>query len=100
MDPSMQPSTQPIEPARISKRKILALCLILGPTALFSLTVIGYSIANYLIFQTETTTPNESLTAGLNIALFAAGSISIFAFFPALMIGLVLLVVKPKPTVQ
>ena len=131
--PYMQPQA-PIEPEKTSKRKKLALLLILGPTALFVGALLLFAVVNWV--SSATTEPQAACTptsaqttqntdgekvslfadnaakdedcslfgetsplqTAANIGLYIAGAISFLAWLPGLIIGIVLLVKKPKTT--
>jgi hypothetical protein len=91
------PANQTIAPAPQgkNKRKILALWLLIGPTALIVGSIILFAIINFALSGTN----NEGLTtfrAILNIFMFLAGAISVLTWLPGIIAGIVLLATEKK----
>jgi hypothetical protein len=86
-----------------NKRKILALWLLIGPTALIIGTLILYAIVNFLVAST-TPAPAEGDMFGsqspiqsiLNVILFLIGTISVITWLPGIIAGIILLTTKKK----
>jgi hypothetical protein len=95
-----QPAAHPTTSAK-SKRTVLALWLMIGPTALIVVTILLYAIMNFMFAQA--TPAGDDLfaeqTAGqtiANIILFIVGAISVMTWLPGLIIGIILLATKKK----
>lgn len=94
--------TPPVAPVN-NKRKILALWLLIGPTALIVGSIILYAIANFILAST-TPAPAEGEMFGsqspiqsiVNIILFAIGGISVMTWLPGIIIGIILLTTQKK----
>ena len=122
----IEPSAQPVQPVqyptpqpdyasaaahpqhhKMATRTKVALWLMIGPTALFIVSLIIYAILNAIPAQTpspETTTnlfaeASPLQTAG-SIILFISGAVTILTWLPGMIIGIVLLATKKKPAVQ
>lgn len=86
------------------KRTILALWLMIGPTALIIVTIALYALSNFISEQIDpgpdlTTTMYGAPTLGgmlINFALFIIGATAIMAWLPGLITGIVLLATKKK----
>ena len=97
--------TVPATPAKgKNKRVLLALWLMIGPTALIMTTLILYAIVNFISMQLY---PNDHMTTEMfgaptlgsmliNIFLFIVGAISVAAWLPGLITGIVLLATQKK----
>jgi hypothetical protein len=111
MYPEQTPQQQPIPitpstaPKNRSKRTVLALWLMIGPTTLIIVTFILFALLNWVFGATipaptsaegelfaESSTP-LIITLG-NVLLFLAGAISVITFLPGLIIGIVLLATR------
>ena len=107
-----QPPQTPIVPKKKSTRTKLALWLMIGPTALSVFALLGYALLNFgisSITQSSATEcvadtcdlfpPSSPLQTIANVLLFLAGAISFLTWLPGMIMGIVLLATKPKPTV-
>lgn len=105
--PAYHPSPTEVIPASApakNKRKILALWLLIGPTALIFATLILFAIANFIFtsaYPTETMTTEMfgAPTLGgmlINLMLFFIGATSVAAWLPCITIGIILLNTKQK----
>lgn len=89
-------STPTQEQSPKKSHKKLALMLLIGPSALLLLTFVLYAISNFI---TNSTAPNSGelftqpslLTSIINIFLFFIGTISVLAWLPGIIIGIILL---------
>lgn len=79
--------------AKLDKRTKGALWLLIGPTALLIVTFILYAIVN-LINGNDVNATLDALNVAVNSLLFIAGVISVLAWVPGIVIGIVLLVTK------
>lgn len=109
MDPTPTPLLQPADsPAstqqRTHKRTVIALWLMIGPTALIVATIILYAVVNFLF---GATTPAPTSDAALfaeqsplrnivNIILFLLGATSVATWLPGMIVGIVLLATGKK----
>ncbi len=98
--PAHQPANA-TQPSRRNNRKIAAIWLLVGPSALIILSVLAYALVN-LIFSSTTNSDAElfgqqPIAATItNIALFVAGTIGVIAWLPSIIIGIVLLATKKQ----
>lgn len=98
--PTYAPPTAPSEEAKPKSHTKLALVLLIGPTALFIVTIICYAVMNLIIGSPETNTAGElfnepsPVKTVLNVLLFLVGTISILAWLPGVIIGIILLAKK------
>ena len=95
-----QPAAHPTTSAK-SKRTVLALWLMIGPTALIVVTILLYAIMNFMFAQAAPAGDDlfAEQTAGqtiANIILFIVGAISVMTWLPGLIIGIILLATKKK----
>lgn len=107
MEPAHTPleqSAAPLQPTAPNNRKrtIIALWLLIGPTALIVSSVVLYAIANFL-FGAAAPTPDGAMFGEsnpvqkiINVILFLIGAISVAAWLPGLIIGIVLLATRKK----
>ncbi|HMH70325.1 MAG TPA: hypothetical protein VK502_02910 [Candidatus Saccharimonadales bacterium] len=101
--PPIQPvdSLQPETPVELPKKshKKLALILLIGPTALLIVAILGSAIANVLAGSPEPD-PSTGLFAEnpvkvvTNVILFLVGTITVITWLPGIIIGIVLLAKK------
>lgn len=101
-----QPSADQAAPATAptkNKRKILALWLLIGPTALIIGSIILYAIVNFILASTmtapaegETFGPQSPIQSILNIILFLVGAISVVTWLPGIIAGIILLTTQKK----
>ena len=84
------------------KRTILALWLMIGPTALIVVSIIAYAVVNFITSQTTTpqtdalfSEPSVGSTAA-NVILFIVGAISVMTWLPGMIAGIILLATKKK----
>lgn len=109
MDPTPTPRLQSADsPAstqqRTGKRTVIALWLMIGPTALIVATLILYGVVNFLLGATapESTadpallTEQSPLRSVANIILFFIGATSVATWLPGMIIGIVLLATGKK----
>ncbi|MDB5167992.1 MAG: hypothetical protein JWO55_250 [Candidatus Saccharibacteria bacterium] len=101
--PAHQPPAEqvaPIAPAK-NKRKILALWLLIGPTALIVGSLILFAIVNAIL---ASTTPVSGEMFGgqsiirsiLNVILFLVGIVSVITWMPGIIAGIILLATQKK----
>jgi hypothetical protein len=97
---TQQATPQPVQPAKKSNRTKLALWLMIGPTALFIVTFMLFiivSIVSALLVSGSTSFGTTSaIQSAANILLYLAGGISIIAWLPAMITGIVLLATRPQ----
>lgn len=98
--PLAEQATPIVAPVK-NKRKILALWLLIGPTALIIGSIILYAVVNFILGATAPTSGDmfESpsvLRSILNIILFLAGTISVIAWLPGIITGIILLTTQKK----
>ncbi|HEV7952222.1 MAG TPA: hypothetical protein VGO98_02505 [Candidatus Saccharimonadales bacterium] len=103
--PAYQPPAEqiaPVAPAK-NKRKILALWLLIGPTALIVGSLILHAIANFILSSTtpaptegEMFGPQSPIQSVVNVILFAIGAISVITWLPGIIIGIILLTTQKK----
>lgn len=86
----------------MSKRKKLALLLILGPTCLLIISFIGFVIYTLLLGGSDSSTNLNELIdrqsadlALLGAIIFTISLLGSISWLPALVIGIVLLIKKP-----
>jgi hypothetical protein len=98
-----QPATPPTPtPAKSNhKRTVLALWLMIGPTALIIASILLYAIMNFMFAPATPAGDNlfGEQTAGqtiTNVILFIVGAISVMTWLPGLIIGIILLATKKK----
>lgn len=107
MNPDQQPvsSAEPQAPAyqppttthRRNTRKIAAIWLLVGPTALLVFSILAYALANFIFASTVSSSNTELLgqqpigTTIVNLALFVVGLVGVIAWLPGIIIGIVLL---------
>lgn len=98
--PAYQPASTPAAPSPTStnKRKILALWLLIGPTALIIGSLLLYAVVNFILASTaptpttnELTGPTSPVATILNVILFLVGALSVAAWLPGIIAGIVLL---------
>jgi hypothetical protein len=89
--------------AKMSKRTIGALWLLIAPTVLIIFTFLAFTIINWIFNPTMWPRPDTELFAptpiGItisNIILFFTGVIGIISWLPGLIIGTVLLATAKK----
>lgn len=87
--------------AKMSKRTIGALWLLIAPTVLIIFTFAAFAILNWIFNPTMWPTPDTSPFAptpiGItisNIILFITGVVGVITWLPGLIIGIVLLATK------
>ena len=95
-----QPAAHPTTSAK-SKRTILALWLMIGPTALIVVSIILFAIANFIMALTMPQTSNTFAAQSVgqtivNVILFIIGAVSVITWLPGMIIGIVLLATKKK----
>lgn len=101
--PAYQPATT-LQPTRRNSRKIAAIWLLVGPTALVVLSIAAYAIANLILNNTASIDSSGTELFGqqsvavtvTNIALFITGAIGVIAWLPGIVIGIVLLATQKK----
>lgn len=84
-------------------RRAVALLLMVGPTALLIVSIIGYALVNFLFSMTTASSDTlfaqpSTLQMLINVLLFVVGAIVVMTWLPGLVIGTVLLVTKKKGT--
>jgi small-conductance mechanosensitive channel len=103
--PAYQPpvnQTAATAPAK-NTRKILALWLLIGPTALIVSSIILYAVVN-LITASLTPAPADGalisqtpvLQSIINIILFLVGVVSVIAWLPGIIAGIILFATQKK----
>lgn len=114
MNPDQQP-TQPVEPPaptyqpagaeqpqRRNARKITAIWLLVGPSALIVFSILAYAIANAIFMNTASSDSTELFgqqpvgATIVNIALFIIGTVSVVTWLPGIVIGIILLTTKGR----
>ena len=85
------------------KRTVLALWLMIGPTALIVVAILLYAIMNVMFAQATPTGDDlfAEQTAGqtiANVVLFIVGAISVITWLPGLITGIILLATKKAPS--
>lgn len=102
--PAYQPpveSSPAAQPAAKNTRKIVALWLLIGPTALIVGSIILYAVAN-LIMSSITPAAGEELGGQsvvqtiVNILLFLVGAVSVLTWLPGIIVGIILLTTQKK----
>ena len=107
-DPATSATTQPVTPIADTtvansnrKRTILALWLMIGPTALIVVSILAYALVNFITAQTAPeagalfSEPSAGTTV-MNVVLFIVGAVSVMTWLPGLIIGIILLATKKK----
>ena len=100
--PLAQPTTHVPTPVNNRKRTILALWLMIGPTALLIVTFILFAIVNFIFSSTGIADDGDLfgkqsvLQTVVNVLLYLAGAITILTWLPGLIIGIVLLATKKR----
>jgi hypothetical protein len=93
--PAGQASSNPA-PTR-STSKIIALWLLIGPTALIVGSILLYAIVNFIIAGANASENSmHTVQTVTNIILFILGAISFTAWLPGIIIGIVLLTTQKK----
>lgn len=77
----------------LPKRTQLALWLMIGPSALLLVSIIGFAIANALLGILGLLGSN-TLTVVVNISLYLIGSLAVVTLLPGLIAGIILLATK------
>lgn len=83
------------------KRTVLALWLMIGPTALIVVSIILFAIANFIMSLTmpQTSSMFAAQSVGqtiVNVILFIVGAVAVITWLPGLITGIVLLATKKK----
>ena len=107
MNPQQQPEIPTYQPAAAqtssaptsrNNRKILALWLLIGPTALIISSILLYAVVNFILGATapaptsdELIGPSSPVQTILNVILFLAGTLSVIAWLPGIIAGIILL---------
>jgi hypothetical protein len=102
--PTYQPlaeQTTPNATGTDKKRKMLALGLLIGPTALIIGSLILYAIVNFILFNTmpesgEMSGAQLTIRSILNIILFLVGTLSVITWLPGIIAGIILLTTQKK----
>jgi heme/copper-type cytochrome/quinol oxidase subunit 2 len=110
--PTEQPDFVPAQPAATTtpvdtvaasnrKRTVLALWLMIGPTALIVVSILLYAVANFIMAQTmpQSDAMFAESSVGetiVNVILFIIGAVSVITWLPGLIIGIILLATKKK----
>lgn len=81
------------KPVGISKRTQLALWLMIGPSALLLISIIGFAVANALLGILGLLGSN-TLTVVINVTLYLIGSLAVITLLPGLIAGIILLATK------
>lgn len=103
----LQVPPQPAHALPNSKRKLLALWLLIGPTALTLGCVLLFALVNFIggvVAPAPTAYAPESFSFGapnaigaiINVLLFCIGGIASVTFLPGLIIGTILLMTQKK----
>lgn len=104
-DPLTAPPQPPIPAAPIAtpvnnhKRVVLALWLMIGPTALIIVTIILYTLSNFIIGSGSGSgmfNQPSPLQSVINILLFLVGTIVVITWLPGLIAGIILLATRKK----
>lgn len=88
--PAGQPA--PSVAANNNTRKIVALWLLIGPTALMIVSLILYAVINFATAGSS----NPAFSSVVNVILFLVGAISTLTWLPGVIIGIVLLTTQKK----
>lgn len=110
MNPSSAPQFTPpqsvTEPqaAPASKRQFIwGLVCLLGPTALIVVSILIYALVNFIATSStpaptsaELFTQPSPVTTVMNVILFIVGGISVIAWLPGVIIGIILLATRKK----
>lgn len=108
MQPEQPQSIPPIEqpaavPTPVSNRRrvVLALWLMIGPTALIICSILLYAIVNFAFgaADSNSTEPfghQNALQSVINIFMFIVGAVAVVAWLPGLVTGIVLLATKKR----
>lgn len=104
--PAYQPPAGQAIPAINGKntRRVIALWLLIGPTALIIGSLLLYAIVNFILASTMPATPPEGEAFGsqspiqtiLNVILFLVGAVSVMTWLPGIIAGIVLLTTEKK----
>jgi hypothetical protein len=88
------PAGQPVATVAASNntRKIAALWLLIGPTALIVVSIVLYAIVNFATAGS----PSPAFSSIVNVILFLVGAISTLTWLPGIIIGIVLLTTQKK----
>lgn len=107
----MEPTNQapaPYPPNKMSRRTILALWLLIAPTGLWIVVILGNILMNALIRAGTNTGLNSGgdmfASAAIGavigaVVLFIIGAIAFITWLPGLIIGIVLLATKPQTVI-
>jgi small-conductance mechanosensitive channel len=102
--PAYQPpvaSSPTAQPATKNTRKIVALWLLIGPTALIVGSIILYAVANLIMSSIAPATGEELggqsvVRTIVNILLFLVGAVSVLTWLPGIIVGIILLTTQKK----
>lgn len=84
----IQPAIE--QPATPKKRRTgLALLLLIGPSALIIFAIILAAVSNFIFGEAE-----NPIRTIINVFVFLAGTVTILAWLPGIVIGIVLLAKK------
>ena len=78
------------EPARMRTRTKIALLLMISPTALLFGTAILYALANLALADSDA----GAARTVINVFMYVVGVVSVLAWLPGLITGIVLLATK------
>lgn len=79
-----------------TKRRTIALWLLIGPTALIIGSIILYALVNLIMSNAGQSDMSNTAASAINIILFVIGVISTTTWLPGLIIGIVLLATQKK----
>jgi hypothetical protein len=112
VNPQQQPEVPTYQPASTqtsstptgrNNRKILALWLLIGPTALIISSILLYAVVNFILGATAPTPtsgeligPSSPVQTILNVILFLAGMLSVITWLPGIIAGIILLATSKK----
>lgn len=87
--------------ARTNKRKLIwGIVLIVGPTALILLSIIIYAVMNFVLGAVDTgdaasmSAEGGAFKTAVNVILYLVGAISVLAWLPGLVIGIILIATR------
>lgn len=93
--PPVEASTTP-QPVGKNKRKLLALWLLIGPTALIIGSLILFAILNFIFGATNEPYEPSVIKTIFNMLLFVVGAVSVMAWLPGIIVGIILLTTQRK----
>lgn len=92
--PTAEPMPAATPTARKKSHTVLALFLLLGPTALIVVSFILYAVVNFAFSNSALPGAESPVQTILNVFLFLAGTVSVLTWLPGIIIGIILLAKK------